>query len=161
MSLLDLLRNWPMLLGLLFFGTTSYSKPLVGSLHHYVSVADGLRSTVYGTSGEMFCGDIGKPVPCASGATTASGLPFEPKLPSMAVAAPTRLRLAAVYIWVRVESGPCHRVLLSDKMNPRYIGVRGFDLSPAAVRLLTGKPATKHWSGRVFVCSVPYELALH
>lgn len=119
--------------------------------------ASGLVSTTYGF-GEHNCGDIGRPVPCVSGAITASGVPFAVSVPQVAVAAPTKMRMGASVVWLRVGSGKCYPVALVDKLNPRYIGVRGFDLNPAAQALLTGKPATRHWSGVVHVCSVPYSL---
>jgi len=116
-------------------------------------LASMLTSTTYG-HGEMFCGDIGKAVPCSKGAITASGIEFDPSVAMVAIAAPTKLVLRAKTIGLRVPGGKCRRVKLADKMNPRYIGVRGFDLTPAAVQLLTGKPATKYWSGRVEVCKL-------
>ena len=123
-------------------------------------IASGLTATTYGVHGEMYCGDIGKPRPCEYGAITASGDIFDPAEVTAAVAAPTRLRMKPVYVWLRVEGGECHQVRVNDKMNPRYLGVRGFDLTPATVQLLTGKPATRHWSGKVFVCAVPYSLVV-
>ena len=115
-------------------------------------IASLMRSTTYGY-GEFMCGDIGKPVPCAKGAITASGIEFDPSLPMAAIAAPTKFVLRAKVIGLRVEGGKCKRIHLVDKMNPRYIGVRGFDLSPAAVKLLTGDAHPK-WSGRVEVCQL-------
>lgn len=123
--------------------------------------ASGLVSTTYGVHGELFCGDVGKPRPCSYGAITASGDIFDPQLATAAVAAPTRTRIRPTVVYLRVDSGPCHRILVNDKMNPKWIGERGFDLTPAAVQLLTGKPATRHWSGVVHVCSVPYELVVN
>jgi len=122
--------------------------------------ASGLISTTYG-HGEKFCGDIGKAVACELGAITASGVRFDPQLPQAAIAAPIRMVMRDSFVWLRVAGGPCSKIHLVDKMNPRYIGKRGFDLSPAAVELLTGKPATRHWSGVVHVCSVPYELVVN
>ena len=120
-------------------------------IEYYLMIASLVPSTTYG-HGELMCGDVGKPVACAVGAVTASGVPFNPAVPMVAIAMPANRRLVARHVWLRVEGGECRRVRLTDKMNARYIGVRGFDLTPAAVRLLTGKPATKHWSGRVEVC---------
>jgi hypothetical protein len=120
-------------------------------VEYYLMIASLVPSTTYGY-GEKMCGDIGKPVACSVGAVTASGVPFNPAVPMVALAMPTNRRLVARHVWLRVEGGECKRVRLTDKMNPRYIGKRGFDLTPAAVTLLTGKPATKHWSGRVEVC---------
>lgn len=122
-------------------------------LEYLIIIASGLLSTTYG-HGEINCGDIGSPVPCEVGAVTASGVPFDPSLPQAAVAAPSDLRLRARSIKLRVDGGPCRKIQLVDKMNPRYIGKRGFDLTPEAVRLLTGKPATAAWSGIVHVCGL-------
>lgn len=127
------------------------------SLLELLITASGLMSTTYGFA-EYKCGDIGFPVRCSYGAITASGEVFDPKEPQVAIAAPTPFRLKATNIWLKTEDGPCKKVRLVDKMNPRYIGVRGFDLSPAAVELLTGKPAHPRWSATVHVCAVPYEL---
>lgn len=115
-------------------------------------LASLLPSTTYGY-GEVMCGDIGSPRACDSSAVTASGVGFDPTRAMVAIAAPAGLRLKARVIGLRVPGGKCRKVLLADKMNPRYIGVRGFDLTPAAVALLTGKPASPVWSGRVEVCS--------
>lgn len=118
-----------------------------------LSVASGLPASTYGFA-EGRCGDVGKPVPCSVGAVTASGEPFHPTtVPSAAVAAPFKVRLDARWIRLKLEGPfPCKRVRLNDKMHPRYIGVRGFDLSPSAVRLLTNRPAQSYWSGVVEVC---------
>lgn len=118
-----------------------------------ISIASGLLSTTYG-HGELFCGDVGKPVPCSVGAVTASGETFHPTtVPSAAVAAPFKVRLDARWIRLKLAGPfPCKRVRLNDKMHARYVGVRGFDLSPSAVRLLTNRPASSYWSGIVEVC---------
>jgi hypothetical protein len=108
-------------------------------------------STVYGF-GEMNCGDIGKAVPCDANAITASGIPFDPEMPYAAVAAPTELRMEPKLVFMRVADGPCIPIWILDKMNPRYIGERGFDLSPRALELLTGNRSPQ-WSGRVSKCT--------
>ena len=117
----------------------------------YILVASGLHSTTYG-HGELMCGDIGKPVKCSVGAITASGEVFDPQIPQVAVAAPTGLRMYPQVIPLRIKGGKCKFLRIVDKMNPRYIGKRGFDLTPAAVTLLGGM-ATEYWSGEVEVCS--------
>lgn len=127
------------------------------SIFDLLIIASGLTATTYGY-GEKNCGDIGFPVACDSMATTASGVRFVPTEAQVAIAAPTNLRIQATSIYLRVAGGPCKLVQLVDKMNPRYIGVRGFDLSPGAVELLTGQPASPRWSGVVHVCSIPYAL---
>jgi hypothetical protein len=120
-----------------------------------IATAMSLTATTYGW-GEMMCGDIGSPRSCSKGAVTASGQPFRPvTVPSAAIPAPTRMPLKARYIDIRlkgVPNAPCVRVILNDKANPRWIGKRGFDLSPAAVQALTGKMPTPHWSGKVEEC---------
>lgn len=123
-------------------------------LEYLLVIASGLVSTVYGL-GEQNCGDIGEPVACTHGAITASGVPFNPDIPQIAIAAPSEYRLRPTTIRIRIEGGKCHKVQLVDKMNPRYVGQRGFDLTPAAVRLLTGQPATLFWSAPVYVCDIP------
>lgn len=117
----------------------------------YIALAfqTGLSST-YGY-GERMCGDIGTPRPCSEGAITASGEPFDPQEVSGAVFAPKRLRMAVYYVRMRIGDGPCILVKINDKGNPRYIGRRGFDLTPGALTALTGS-ANPRWSGRVSLC---------
>lgn len=126
------------------------------ALKYYLTLASGLISTTYGY-GERMCGDVGAAVACIAGAVTASGEEFRPQeVASAAVAAPARLRIEATEVHLKIYPGPyaCRPVRVNDKMNPRWIGKRGFDLSPAAVELLTGQPATERWSGVVQVCGV-------
>lgn len=118
----------------------------------FLLIASLMRSTTYGY-GELMCGDVGSPRPCEKGAITASGVEFDPTKPMAAIAAPFNFVLKAKVIGLRVEGGKCRRIHLVDKMNPRYIGKRGFDLSPAAVKLLTGD-SHPNWSGRVEVCNL-------
>lgn len=115
-------------------------------------LASTLPSTTYG-HGELMCGDVGKARKCELGAITASGVMFDPSVPSIAIAAPFGLPIEPTKVTLRLPGGKCHEVWLLDKMNPRWIGVRGFDLTPAAVELLTGKAATPYWSGVVEVCT--------
>ena len=96
-------------------------------------------SSTYGF-GEYYCGDIGRPKPCVKGQTTASGDTFDPDLPTAAVAAPASLRMYNVVVYMSVNSGPCVPILVNDKMNERYIGVRGFDLTPGALVALGLEP---------------------
>jgi hypothetical protein len=120
-----------------------------------ITLASGLTATTYGY-GEKNCSDVGTPKPCVSGAVTASGEVFKPnQIPSVAMAAPHRLKM--VGRWIRIKLAgpyPCKSVRLNDKMNGRWISVRGFDLSPRAVTLLTGRPAKPTWSGVVELCSI-------
>ena len=110
-----------------------------------------LTSTTYGY-GEKMCGDPGHARTCDKGAVTASGIKLDPELPQVAIAAPASMLLKAQRIGLQVPGGKCVWVSLVDKMNERWIGVRGFDLTPGALKLLTGKPATKYWTGQVSVC---------
>lgn len=90
-------------------------------------------------------------MPCLMGAPTASGLPLDHNLPIFAVAAPTNMPVKATWVKMRLDQGPCRWLILADKMNPRYIGERGYDLTPAALRTL-GVTPTKHWSGKLTPC---------
>lgn len=116
----------------------------------YIIIASGLLSTTYGY-GERFCGDIGKPVACDSRATTSSGIPLTNSLPIIAVAAPSRVTFKAHWVRMKADNKKCAWLLLADKMNPRYVGNRGFDLTPEALRRLSIKPH-KHWSGTLTPC---------
>jgi hypothetical protein len=117
----------------------------------FIALASGLLATTYG-HGESKCG-VEVAIPCIAGARTASGEVLHADVPSVAIAAPVWLRIRARWIYLRTENSACHRVRLNDKMNSRHIGRKGFDLSPLALVMLTGK-SDKHWSGRVFVCSI-------
>jgi hypothetical protein len=119
----------------------------------WMFLASNVKSTTYGY-GEMMCGEPGQPRPCEVGATTASGEPFDPAIPSAAIAIPHNMVMVAMDMYVKIPGGTCHKIRLNDKMNERWIGYRGFDLSPAAVKLLTGKEASSNWSGKVSLCSV-------
>jgi hypothetical protein len=124
---------------------------LYGELAVWILLATKSISTTYGY-GELMCGDPGKVRPCKKGAVTASGDIFDPDIPSMAIAIPANYKMPSVTIQVRDVSGKCHTVRLNDKMNEKWIGHRGFDISPAAVELITGKPATPTWSGVIELC---------
>lgn len=131
------------------------------SVLFYILVASGLHSTTYG-HGELMCGNIGKPVRCSVGAITASGEVFDPQIPTAAIFSPTSLRMwkRASVMPVRIlPDGKCMFIRINDKMNPRYIGKRGFDLTPASVKLLGGKVSDK-WSGKVEVCGKVLQLNL-
>jgi len=88
------------------------------------------------------CGDPGKVVECNAGATTASGETFQPALYTAAVPLPTNRRMRPITICVRnPDTG--HEVVLrvNDKSHPRWQGVRGLDLTPAAMGALLGRQA--------------------
>ena len=119
----------------------------------YLLVAHGLPSTTYGHS-EKNCGHPSAPVACAYGAITATGERFDPSIPTAALALPASVRIRKnTTVFMRVEGGKCHPIKVNDKMNHRYVGQRGFDLTPAAVELLTGSPAKPYWSSKVYLCS--------
>jgi hypothetical protein len=82
---------------------------------------------------------------------TASGITLGSGLPIVAVAAPTKMRTRPYWVKMRVGDSKCKYLLVADKMNPRYIHTRGFDLTPAALRKLGINPSP-HWSGKVEVC---------
>lgn len=118
----------------------------------YLKIASGLTATVYGF-GEMKCGDYNAiPQPCSPEAVTASGEQFTPYLPTGALAAPQFLLLKSQIVYLRIEHGRCVPIRINDKMHEKWIGRRGFDLTPQAVFALTGRVPEKTWSGRVFVC---------
>jgi len=121
------------------------------TLSELIMTAITVFSTTY-SYGEMMCGDIGKPVKCQKGAITASGIPIDGKLPIIAIAAPTRMILRPHWVHMQLEGKEsCHWLLLADKMNPRYIGKRGFDLTPSALRTL-GVTPDPTWSGNLIMC---------
>lgn len=119
-------------------------------LFFFIEIAFGLLSTTYG-HGELQCGDVHKPRRCEKGAITASGEVFDPQKPTAAVFAPKTLILRPVDVWMQVGDGPCAKIRVNDKGHPRYIGHRGFDLSPGALKALGIKPH-KQWSGVVKQC---------
>ncbi len=117
----------------------------------YIILALTLPATTYGHGEAGKCGDVGAPVACTAGATTSSGEPFDPEDATAAVPAPAKQRTRPMFVSVRSVNGVCVQIRVNDKGNPRYIGVRGLDLTPGALRLLGIKP-TKHWSGKLEVC---------
>jgi len=118
----------------------------------FINIALQLTAQVYGM-GELYCGDYNqKPQPCGYGAVMASGAIFEPHLPIAAVPMPRNRILRPTWICLQGSKGQDVWIRLADKKHERYIGNIGFDLSPKAVELVTGKPATRHWSGKVQEC---------
>jgi hypothetical protein len=117
----------------------------------YVMVALALTATTYGHGEEGKCGDVGSPVACEQGAITSSGEIFDPEEPTAAVPAPAKQRTRPMYVSVKAVNGDCVQIKVNDKANPRYIGRRGLDLTPGALRLLGIEP-TKHWSGKLEMC---------
>lgn len=140
-------------LHLLFLIAITTGEVKAETIDKYVELAFKYRASTYGY-GEIMCGDIGAPRRCKSGALTASGEVFNPYLPTAAVFAPTKLRMSARYVWMKMKGGPynCRMIRVNDKGNPRFIGERGFDLTPGAVLLLGGTPSPT-WGGRLERCS--------
>jgi hypothetical protein len=126
----------------------------MSGINELLLIAHGLIATTYGYN-ELNCGDVGKARPCSAGAITASGEYFEPTKATAAIAAPADFVLDGRYIFIRTAISKCVKVRLNDKMNERYIGERGFDLTPEAVRLLTNADPTPYWSDQVYLCR-PY-----
>lgn len=116
----------------------------------YVVLALTLPASTYGHL-EASCGDVGAPVACDSNATTSSGEGFDPDLPTAAVPAPAKQRTRPMFVSVKSVAGICVKIRVNDKGHPRWIGRRGLDLTPGALRLLGIEP-TKHWSGRLEMC---------
>jgi hypothetical protein len=115
-----------------------------------LAIASGLTATTYGY-GELKCGDYNNVSQCNKNATTASGDSFNPNIPAAALAIPKIYRVRPQYIFIRTENSSCIKVLLNDKMAEKYVGSRGLDLTPSAVKALGEKPH-KAWSGRIFLC---------
>lgn len=89
---------------------------------------------------------------CLEGVSrTASGDILSREIPSVAVPLPKHVKLEPHWIYLKTERGPCVRVKVNDRTSVRLVGHRGFDLSPEALRRLTGK-ASKTWSGKVHIC---------
>jgi hypothetical protein len=128
------------------------------TLTTYLQLASGLLATTYGW-GEAMCGDPGNPRQCVSGQPTASGLPLRPQAAQAAVAVPGYIRIPpeGIYIGIRLAGRPheCHMIHLVDKMSERWIGQRGWDLTPGAVRRITGMDPVRGWSAPVELCTLP------
>lgn len=112
----------------------------------WIELALSLPATVYGVHGELMCGDPGKVVACDENATTASGDPFDPQALTVAVPLPTNRIIRPVRLCLEnPKTGRQVWVTVNDKANERWIGQRGFDLTPATYKALTGN-AAKPWS---------------
>lgn len=111
----------------------------------WIELALSLPATVYG-KGELMCGDPGKVVPCDSNATTASGDPFDPQALTVAVPLPAKRIMRPMRLCLEnPQTGKRVWVTVNDKANERWIGQRGFDMTPATYKALTGKQA-RPWS---------------
>lgn len=119
----------------------------------FVALALKFHATVYGY-GELYCGDYdSEPQPCDSTAITASGEPFNPDELIAAVPLPRNRIMRPLTIGVLDHAGRCLQIRVIDKKNERFIGNSGLDLSPGAVLAITGKPAPRHFSGKLGPCS--------
>jgi len=120
-------------------------------LIEYIVLAGSLVAFTFGYS-EKRCGDINHPVACSIGATTSSGEKFNPLLiASAALPLPRRLKMRALTIKFKAKNGKCVPIRINDKSPEKWIGKRGFELTPAALRIL-GITPSKKWSGRVELC---------
>lgn len=117
-------------------------------------IFSGMLSSTYG-HGETMCGNVGNPKVCSTGQLTASGEEFHTEKATAAVPF-IQGRLKAQGAWFRLASDPigtgCKYIHINDKMNKRFHGRKYMDLSPAAQSILTGKKASRSWSGRVLLC---------
>lgn len=120
------------------------------SLLEFILIAFTVPASTYGY-GEYMCGEVEAPKACEYGAITASGQIFDPELATAAVFAPFSLRMYPVIVTMQVEGGPCVEITVNDKGNPRYIGERGFDLTPGALQKLGVRPHPQ-WSGMLYPC---------
>lgn len=125
----------------------------------FITLALSFPATVYGVvnsetgKAESMCGET-VPIPCDSNATTASGQQFDPDVLAAAVPMPKNRIMRPVRICLyNPDTGKRAWAVINDKVNPRYQGVRGLDLTPKLYKALTGKPATS-WSSleRIEVC---------
>lgn len=112
--------------------------------------ANGMIATTYGY-GERSCGEI-RPQACQKGATTASGIPFDPNRPTAAIALKKASIMHPIVVMIRVEGGMCTPILFIDKKHPRYYrSSKPIDLTPGALRALGVRPHAT-WSGKVYIC---------
>jgi len=122
------------------------------STAQFVLLALKFHATMYGV-GEDYCGDYdAEPEACAHGAITASGEVFNPEQLTAAVPMPRNRILRVAVVQLRAFDGECLTIRIIDKKNERFVGNSGLDLTPAVVAALTGKEATRHWSGKVDAC---------
>lgn len=115
----------------------------------YIQIALEHTATTYGYGEKGFCGDIHRPVACDNKAITASGERFNPNEPSIAVPAPKNLRVPKdKYVCLIDYKQDVIYIRVNDKKNPRR---KGLDLSPGALKLLTGS-SSPTWSGKLESC---------
>lgn len=118
----------------------------------FIALALKFNATIYGMN-EYYCGDYDqKPTQCTQGLVTASGEIFDPGELTAAVPMPRNRVLKVSEIQLRAFDGQCLKIRITDKKHERYVGNGGIDLTPAAVKALTGKPANRFWSGKLVQC---------
>lgn len=127
----------------------------------FLVAALAVPATTYG-HGEHMCGDPGKPRPCTYGAVTASGRPFRPSEPMVAVHVPpevthrVRLRPGRWYVCFRhAEDGRDVWLPVLDKK-----GNKGFDINPSGLRALGIEPLP-WWSGKLSPCAAQFIYDTH
>jgi hypothetical protein len=109
----------------------------------FIALALSLSATVYGLN-ENMCGSI-EPMSCNSDAITASGMMLTPHLPTAAIPMPQNRIMRPFFICLKnPETSKEAMILVNDKTHHRWVGKRGFDLSPEAFRQLTGKDPQSH-----------------
>lgn len=120
---------------------------IIETLH----IASMFTATIYGVgSGEVMCGDVEHPRPCAIGAIMANGEIFDPSQPTVAVWLPANRKMPQNLQVCFLDSyGLPQWFRVTDKKGASG----GYDLTPSAVSKLGLKPS-KHWSGRLEVCGV-------
>ena len=123
-------------------------------LVYLIFLASGKGASTYGY-GESLCGDYGQQgKPCNAEARTASGILLKEHLPIVAIAIKEGRRLPkGITLRVRINEGPCIKVLLADKKNERYKETQPWDVTPAVLKL-AGIGPSPTWSGKLDLCSV-------
>ena len=118
----------------------------------HIEIAMVQEAQVYGLGEKGFCGDPHRPVACDHNAFTATGDRLNPDALTGAVPLGKRYIMRPRTICVLDYRGRELKILINDKKNARFINKKGLDLTPAAVKAITGQPATKYWSGRIQAC---------
>lgn len=115
----------------------------------YIMLATQHNSFTYGF-GERSCHG-----PCIVGVSkTSSGEILSHDVPSAAIPVPRKMRFKPFYLWLKTHNGKCTKIRINDKTSTSLIRKRGFDMSPAAQKALTGK-VSRHWSGKIKLCKPP------
>jgi rare lipoprotein A (peptidoglycan hydrolase) len=120
-------------------------------MFEYILLASSLLAFTFGYN-EKMCGSAKMPVACSVGAKTASGESFNPNIiASAALPLPRKFKLKTVMIKLKAKNGKCVTIRVNDRSPEKWIGKRGFEFTPAALRLLGIQPHKK-WSGYVELC---------